>query len=106
MIYGLDTTFLIEAEVLEHPGNSAARGFLSDLLDDGHTLALAPQVLSEFVHIVTDSRRFTRPLEVTRALSHAQQWWNSKEVVQTFPTQESAKLFMEWMVLHKLYPRT
>jgi hypothetical protein len=30
-------------------------------------IAIAPQVLAEFIHIVTDHRRFTEPLDITAA---------------------------------------
>jgi hypothetical protein len=34
-------------------------------LTAGDLLAIAPQVLAEFIHIVTDPRRFAQPLEMT-----------------------------------------
>ena len=69
MLRGLDTTFLVEAEVAEHPGHQAAKGRLTRALEEGDTLALAPQVTMEFLHIVTDPKRFTRPLTNSCALT-------------------------------------
>lgn len=63
MIHGLHTGFLVAAEVAEHPNDHAARKLLSDFVATGDTFALAPQVLAEFVHIVTDLRRFSEPPE-------------------------------------------
>lgn len=102
MASGLDTTFLVEAEVLEHPGHRQARTLLLELLDEKQPLALAPQVLAEFVHIVTDSRRFSAPLEMPRALDRARVWWHAAEVVQTFPTEHSTRLFLRWLREHRL----
>jgi len=98
MISGVDTTFLVEVEVVESPRHAPARKFLEDsILGRENTLALAPQVLSEFVHVVTDNRRFARPLGIEEALARAELWWRAKEVKQVFPGPEAADLFLEWM---------
>jgi predicted nucleic acid-binding protein len=102
MAKGLDTTFLIQAEVSEHPEHGASRDLLHRLLAEGDALSLAPQVLSEFVHIVTDPRRFERPLSMGQALSRAEHWWQATEVSQVFPSERSTSLFLRWMVEHRL----
>ena len=61
MIHGLDTGFLVAAEVAEHADHARARALLARLLAAGDRCALAPQVLTEFLHVVTDARRFTQP---------------------------------------------
>ena len=66
MIHGLDTSFLVAAEVTEHAEHAGAQDTLARLLSAGDFLALAPQVLAEFIHIVTDSRRFAQPLDMAR----------------------------------------
>jgi hypothetical protein len=65
-------------------------------------LALAPQVLAEFVHIVTDARRFAQPLEMSVARKVALEWWNAHEVDQIFPDDEATQLFLAWMERHRL----
>lgn len=62
MIHGLDTGFLVAAEVSEHVAHAGARLTLSELSKAGDRFALAPQVLAEFLHVVTDPNRFARPL--------------------------------------------
>jgi predicted nucleic acid-binding protein len=73
MIYGLDTGFLVAAEVTEHAEHTGARDTLARLLSAGDLIAIAPQVLAEFVHIVTDPRRFAQPLDMTAARQLAEQ---------------------------------
>ena len=69
---GADTTFLVELEVLEHPRHALAHNTLRrEVLDAGQPLVLVPQVLAEFVHIVTDPPRFANPLTVDAALARA-----------------------------------
>jgi predicted nucleic acid-binding protein len=62
MIHGLDTGFLVAAEVREH---ADARTTLAQVLWAGDFIAIAPQVLAEFIHVVTDTRRFAQPLDMT-----------------------------------------
>ena len=85
MIHGLDTGFLVAAEVLEHAEHVAARDVLARLLGAGDRIAIAPQVVAEFIHIVTDPRRFSKPLDMAAAHRLAEQWWtgSSKGVSRT-----------------------
>lgn len=60
---GVDTTFLIQLELIELPAHLAAHELLQrEILQPQVPLALAPQVLAEFIHVVTDPRRFQKPL--------------------------------------------
>lgn len=97
MIHGLDTGFLVAAEVAEHSQHSAARQALAQLVATGDRFALAPQVLAEFIHIVTDSRRFTQPLDIDDACNVAEQWWTAAEVDHVFPNDAASQQFLDWM---------
>jgi len=99
---GIDTTFLVRAEVRDHPGHAAAKAKLDDLLKAGDTLVLAPQVLAEFIQIVTDPRRFSDPLSIGQATSRAELWWSAREIAQVFPGHDSVVLFLNWIAEHKL----
>jgi predicted nucleic acid-binding protein len=100
---GADTTFLVELDVLEHPRHGRAYETLRrNVLETGQALVIAPQVLSEFVHITTDPRRFIKPLTVEQALDRASFWWNAAEVQHAFPNVESTRMFLEWMRTHRL----
>src|SRR5436190_7283848 len=57
MIHGLDTGFLVAAAVPEHAEHVAACDTLARLVAAGGLIAIAPQVLAEFIHIVR-ARRF------------------------------------------------
>jgi predicted nucleic acid-binding protein len=102
MIHGLDTGFLVAAEVVEHSDHLAARETLARLFSAGDSIALAPQVLAEFIHIVTDSRRFARPFEMTDAIRMAEQWWTAREVTRVFPNEAATWQFLTWLRQHSL----
>ena len=67
MIHGLDTGFLVAAEVREHAAHANVRATLVRVLSAGDVIAIAPPVLAEFFHVVTDPRRFTQPLDMNAA---------------------------------------
>jgi predicted nucleic acid-binding protein len=97
MIHGLDTGFLVAAEVREHADHAAARNTLARLLSAGDLIAIAPQVLAEFIHIVTDPRRFAQPLDMIAARQLAEQWWTAREVVRVFPDDAATRQFLAWL---------
>jgi predicted nucleic acid-binding protein len=102
MSVGIDTTWLMEVTLREHPGHAAARAKLVRFAADEVTLVLTPQVLNEFVHAATDGRRLEMPLSISDAVELAEQWWNSQSVRQIFPTAESVRLGWQWMRYYNL----
>ncbi len=100
---GLDTTFLVHVEIQESDGHGAALEVLRrEILGRDREAALAPQVLSEFIHVVTDRRRFERPLPMAQALAKASFWWNAREVERIVPEGEAVSQFVAWMREHGL----
>ena len=79
------------------PGTAQARATLKQFVDAAETLALAPQVLNEFVHAVTDGKRFENPLSMNDAVAVAEGWWNADLVWRVFPALESVRLGFQWM---------
>jgi predicted nucleic acid-binding protein len=102
MTHGIDTSFLVAVEVGSHAEHVHARAQFQKFLKAGDMFALAPQVLAEFIHIVTDPRRFSAPLELEQAIERAEIWWNATEVVHIFSTAESTLLFLNWLNEHRL----
>jgi predicted nucleic acid-binding protein len=97
MIHGLDTGFLVAAELAEHAEHAAARATIARLLAAADRIAIAPQVLAEFIHVATDSRRFARPLDLTTSRQIAEQWWTAGDVVQVFPSTGAVGQFLAWL---------
>lgn len=102
MIYGMDTGYLVAAEVAEHPQHAAARARLATLMSQGDTIAIAPQVMAEFLHIVTDAKRFGQPLDMPAAIGLAEQWWQAREVSAVYPNDLATRQFLTWLRDHHL----
>ncbi len=102
MIHGLDTSVLVATELASHARHSASRVLLQRLAQVGDNLALAPQVLAELVHVVTDPRRCEIPLTTPAALERAELIWNGTHVLQVFPDAKATSQFLGWMRQHRL----
>lgn len=97
-----DTSFLLAVEIVEHAHHAEALRLLGELLARGDRVAIAPQVLTEFVHVVTDTRRFQQPFSMETALNKSERWWNAAEADQVLPTNVAIALFHTWMRRHQL----
>ena len=97
MKIGIDTTFLVEASIREHPGHGAAKVEMDKHLAAGAIFFMAPQVIAEFIHVITDPRRFEQPVPILEASDRARAWWNAREVRHALPTPASIAQFYEWM---------
>jgi predicted nucleic acid-binding protein len=101
-IKGLDTTFLIQAEVSKAPGHQNSRAILKETELRGDSLAITPQVLSEFIHIITDPNRFPDAVAMEQAITRAENWWNADIVTQVFPNNQNTLLTLEWLKKYRL----
>ncbi len=97
MVHGLDTGFLVAAEVAEHDDHFAARQTLARLVAAGDRIAIAPQILAELIHVVTVPRRFSQPLSMEESQQIAEQWWTAIEVDRAFPDDAATQQFLAWL---------
>ncbi len=97
MIHGLDTGFLVAVEVAEHAEHRAAWETLARLVAAGDQVAVAPQLLAEFIHVVTDPRRFAQPLDMSAARNLGEQWWTARDAVRVFPDDGATRQFLLWL---------
>lgn len=58
--------------------------------------------MAEFCHVVTDPRRFERPLAMAEAIEIREQWWNAEECRPMVVDAEVGALFLNWMHQHRL----
>jgi predicted nucleic acid-binding protein len=99
---GFDTNILVAHAIAEHPWHGKVRECIDRFLAEGHDLALTPGILAEFIHVVTDPRRFERPLTMTEALEWAG-FWNDAEEVTVIDTEMTAhRQWLQWLRQHRL----
>lgn len=102
MTYGVDTTFLVQLEVRSAPGHRSAQAWLQRAMGRESRLAIAAQVLTEFIHVATDGARFESPLSMSAAAERAETWWTAREVTAVHATDAAVGLFLEWIRQHRL----
>jgi predicted nucleic acid-binding protein len=102
-VIGLDTSFLVALAIRDHPGHAAClRIFDDDIRGGTATMAIAAQVLAEFCQVVTDPRRFERPLEMAEAVELCELWWHAQECRRVSVDTEVGALFLTWMHTFRL----
>lgn len=73
-----------------------------ELREDGGRLALTPQVVFEFLHVVTDRRRFEEPLAMEEAAEVASQLWRSPQVDRIPASPRVVPRTLELLRIHGL----
>ena len=100
---GVDTSFLVGLAIREHPAHRNCLALFEREVQGGiATMAIATQVLAEFCHVITDPRRFERPLDMHDALGLCEQWWDAQECRQVAVDSEVGTLFLSWVREHRL----
>jgi predicted nucleic acid-binding protein len=101
-LIGIDTDFLVAYEDSAHPLHGWSRSVLAASRMTSVSIVIAPQVIAEYVHVVTDARRFESPLSMQQALDKVEEWRTAKEVVWTSADNRAIDLFLSWMAQFQL----
>jgi predicted nucleic acid-binding protein len=75
----LDTDVLVNWAMRGAPRHAAARKLVRAEISAGRSLAIAVQVLWEFLHVVTDPRRFVTPMPMSSALVTTRALWDAPD---------------------------
>ena len=103
MRLGLDTNVLIYAHLPALPPHEGVRAYLQAALRRPDTvLVVTMMILHEFVHIVTDARRFEPPLTMSEALALVRLYLGRSNVKCVPVDEESGLLMSELLDRHRL----
>jgi predicted nucleic acid-binding protein len=103
MTLGIDTNVLIPWLVRSVPKHAEARNLVqAELRKDHGRIAVAPQVCWEFLHVVTDERRFEHPCTMEVAIALIRSVWNGPETVRLLPSADVVPRVLELMRDHGL----
>jgi len=103
VILGIDTDVLVSWVVIGSPRHVEAKQLLeAEVGERGVSLALTPLVVHEFLHVVTDPKRFEKPLAMDQALERIREIWNAEEVVRITPSPEVLPRTLELLAKHQL----
>jgi predicted nucleic acid-binding protein len=99
---GLDSNILIQLALQDHVRNGTTRLALNSLLNEGHNFGFPSSVVNEFLHVVTDPRRFNPPLSMAEAIAWMEELLTDPRIQLLESTAEGVLLTMAWMKKYNL----
>jgi predicted nucleic acid-binding protein len=94
---GLDCNVLIQLAIADHPANARTLAAVESETLQGKKLVLPSLAATEFLHVVTDERRFAPPLTIPEALDWIGEFIASPGVSLLEPTPASMEQTIRWM---------
>ena len=94
---GLDCNILVQLALADHPLNAVSVAAVNAEVQSGNRLVLPPLVVTEFLHVVTDERRFAPPLLMVEAVEWIEEFLNNPVVDVMEPTSASLRQTLSWM---------
>jgi predicted nucleic acid-binding protein len=94
---GVDCNILVQLALQDHPKNAATVATVQAEVQRGSRLVFPPLVIDEFLHVITDDRRFSPPLTMIETLDWVEQFLTNPAVGILEPTAESTRQTLRWM---------
>ena len=94
---GLDCNILVQLALADHPANPATVAAVQTETQGGGRLAVPSLVVTEFLHVVTDPRRFAPPLTMVEALDWIEDFLANPAVSLLEPSSGSMPQTLRWM---------
>jgi predicted nucleic acid-binding protein len=94
---GLDCNILVQLALADHPANAATVAAVQTEVQSGSRLVFPSLVINEFLHVITDARRFNPPLTMVEALDWVENFLANPAVGLLEPTPESLRQTLRWM---------
>ena len=100
---GLDTCFLIDLYWQDSPRNKNSKALFSKLAnDDSIQIGIYFNCFNEFLHVITDSKRFQNPFSIKEAINVIDFWCDIDKVNVLYPNDTSFKRTVAWMNMYNL----
>lgn len=99
---GVDTTWLVDLEVPDSPRHKGAVKLFEQWRQKHSSLVIFYLSFLEFQHIITDNRRFYKPLTMEQALDRSWNWIDHDRIKVVYPTETAFKRAQLWMNMHRL----
>jgi len=94
---GADTTILIQLADIKSTSHTSADALVQGEILAGHDILIAPQTIAEFLHVITDSRRFQSAISMTEALDWVAAFLGDPNVKLVLPTEQTIRQTHAWM---------
>jgi len=98
----LDSTFIIDLYWKDSPRHENACKWLEKLSESGEEVCIYYNCFNEFIHVITDSRRFGNAFTMKEALEVVEQWRMLENVKILFPHEQSFGRTAAWLDIYNL----
>lgn len=99
---GLDSTFLIDLYWIDSPRHKNAVQLFSKLSKEASKLLIFYNCFNEFIHVITDSKRFENAFSMKQALEIVETWCCMEEIQVIYPDDSSFTRERTWLNLYNL----
>jgi toxin-antitoxin system PIN domain toxin len=94
---GLDCNILVQLAFGDHPAHTQTVAFVQAETARGTKLVFPSLVVNEFLHVVTDARRFAPPLTMTEALDWVEEFLKNPAVALVESDRTSVNQTLSWL---------
>lgn len=94
---GLDCNILVQLAIADHPANAKTIAAVQAESQRGEKLVFPPLVATEFLHVVTDDRRFSPPLTMAEAAHWLEDLLANPSIGLIQPTDASLQQTLAWI---------
>lgn len=98
----LDTTFLIDLYWLDSPRHQKAVDCYKILSNLNEEIIIYYNCFNEFIHVITDTKRFSNALSMDGALEITETWCNLENITVVYPFETSFAMAKAWLSIYKL----
>jgi predicted nucleic acid-binding protein len=99
---GADANILVQLAFSQHPAFSQTTVLIDAELARGVQVMVPASVVTEFLHVITDTRRFTPALTMDAAIDWLDQMFARRVVHLLESSPDSLRLTLEWMKRYRL----
>lgn len=99
---GLDSCFLIDLYWEDSPRHDAVLKKFNDIAASGQDVCVYYNCFNEFIHVITDKKRFENAFSMEEALSVVDEWRDLENVKILFPDEQSFGRTVAWLSVYKL----
>ena len=94
---GLDCNILVQLAIADHPANGRTLAAVQAETASNIALIFPSLVVNEFLHVVTDPRRFDPPLTMNEAMEWIEDFLRNPQVALIEPARMSMDQTLRWM---------
>jgi toxin-antitoxin system PIN domain toxin len=99
---GLDCNILVQLAIADHPAHVKTVAAVHALAERGEKIVFPPLVATEFLHVISDARRFDPPLTMVEAMEWLKDFLRNPSVGLVQPSDSSLEITLQWMRQHNL----